>query len=85
MRRVHAVDLMLFGTVLLWALTTIGLALCFRLASTFPKTYGPLAGTLALLLWTFASSVAIFFGVAVAAQLEALRGGVPAPKEPSHR
>jgi YihY family inner membrane protein len=68
--------------VLLWALTTIGLALCFRLASTFPKTYGPLAGTLALLFWTFASSVAIFFGVAVAAQLEAVRAGI-APREPA--
>lgn len=59
--------------VVLWAGSTVLLGLCFELASTFPETYGPLAGVVALLLWTYVSAFAIFYGVAVAAQLEAER------------
>jgi YihY family inner membrane protein len=61
--------------VVLWALSTIGLALAFRLASNFGQTYGPLAGIVALQIWTFLSAFSIFFGVAVAAELEAIRAG----------
>ena len=61
--------------VVLWALSTIGLALAFRLASNFGQTYGPLAGIVALQIWTFLSSFSIFYGVAVAAELEAIRAG----------
>jgi YihY family inner membrane protein len=61
--------------VALWALSTLGLALGFRLASTFGQTYGPLAGIVALQLWTFLSSFSIFYGVSVAAELEAIRAG----------
>ena len=42
-------------------------------------TYGPLAGIVALQLWTLFSAIAIFFGAAVAAQLEAVRAGAPSP------
>ena len=42
-------------------------------------TYGPLAGIVALQLWTLLSAIAIFFGAAVAAQLEAVRAGAPRP------
>ena len=59
--------------VVLWVAATILLALGFRLASTFPQTYGPLAGVVALLLWGYLSAIAIFYGVAVAAELEAER------------
>jgi YihY family inner membrane protein len=61
--------------VALWALSTIGLALVFRLASNFGETYGPLAGIVALQIWTFLSAFSIFYGVAVAAELEAIRAG----------
>ena len=61
--------------VVLWALSTIGLALVFRLATNFGQTYGPLAGIVALQIWTFLSSFSIFYGVAVAAELEAIRAG----------
>ena len=57
--------------VVLWMITTVILAVSFRFASTFPQTYGPLAGVVALLLWTYLSALAIFYGVAVAAELEA--------------
>ena len=61
--------------VTLWVLSTIGLALAFRLSSTFGETYGPLAGIVALQLWTFLSAFSIYYGVAVAAELEAIRAG----------
>lgn len=61
--------------VALWALSTIGLALAFRLSSSFGETYGPLAGIVALQIWTFVSAFSIFYGVAVAAELEAIRAG----------
>ena len=65
--------------VVLWSLSTLGLALGFRLSSSFGETYGPLAGIVALQIWTFVSALSIFYGAAVAAQLEAVRAGVPAP------
>jgi YihY family inner membrane protein len=68
-------------SVLLWAAVTVGLGWCFRLSSSFGDTYGPLAGIVALLLWAFLSSVAVLYGAAVAAQLEAVRAGAPAPKD----
>lgn len=65
-------------SVTAWTLCTVALALAFGLSSTFGRTYGPLAGIVALQLWTFFSALAILYGVAVAAQLEAVRAGVPA-------
>ena len=59
---------------------TIVLNGIFQLSSTFGQTYGPLAGFVALLLWTLLSSIALLYGVAIAAQLEAVRAGVPAPR-----
>ena len=47
---------------------------------SFGATYGPIAGTIGLLLWAFLSAVALFAGVALAAQLEAVRAGVPSPR-----
>ena len=62
-------------SVLLWVASTGALGLSFRLSSTFGSTYGPLAGMVALLLWSLLSSVSLFYGAAVAAQLEAIRAG----------
>ncbi len=56
-----------------------------ELTGSFGATYGPLAGTIGVLLWTFLTAVALFLGLAFAAQLEAVRAGVTetsvAPKE----
>jgi uncharacterized BrkB/YihY/UPF0761 family membrane protein len=46
----------------------------------FGATYGPIAGTIGILLWTFLTSLALFFGLAFAAQLEAVRAGVDRPR-----
>jgi uncharacterized BrkB/YihY/UPF0761 family membrane protein len=66
-------------TVVLSLLATAGFAAYVKLSASFGTTYGPLAGVFALLLWALLSAMALFYGVAVCAQLEALRGGEAAP------
>jgi YihY family inner membrane protein len=71
-------------SVLLWFVFTGLLALYLDLSSgTFGRTYGPLTGVIAVLLWAFLTSLAIYLGLAFAAQLEAVRAGVPQPKRNS--
>ncbi len=65
--------------VLLSAAATVGLALYVSLSASFGSVYGPLAGIFALLLWALLSSIALFYGTAVCAQLEALRAGQEEP------
>lgn len=65
--------------VVLSALSTVGLALYVSLSGSFGSVYGPLAGVFALLLWALLSSISLFFGIAVCAQLEALRAGESDP------
>jgi YihY family inner membrane protein len=68
-------------SVLLWFVFTGLLALYLDASSgTFGRTYGPLTGVIAILIWTFLTSLAIYLGLAFAAQLEAVRAGMPAPK-----
>lgn len=55
-----------------------------ELTGTFGDTYGPIAGTIGVLLWTFGSAVALFLGLAFAAQLEAVRAGEPGPRVERH-
>jgi YihY family inner membrane protein len=64
-----------------WVLVTVLLGAALSLSSSFGDTYGPLAGIVALQFWTLLSAIAIFFGTAVAAQLEAVRAGAPTPRE----
>jgi uncharacterized BrkB/YihY/UPF0761 family membrane protein len=63
----------------LWLALTATLALIMGATDTFGATYGPVAGTIAVLLWTLFSALAVLFGLALAAQLEAVRAGVTAP------
>jgi YihY family inner membrane protein len=72
-------------SVLLWLVFTGLLALYLSAASgTFGQTYGPLTGVIAVLVWTWLTSLALFLGVAFAAQLEAVRAGVPEPTTGRH-
>jgi YihY family inner membrane protein len=67
-------------SALLW-LVFMGLfALYVDATDSFGATYGPLAGTIGVLIWTFLTSIALFLGLAFAAQLEAVRAGVEAPR-----
>ena len=60
---------------------TAALAAYVHVSGSFGSTYGPLAGIVALLLWSLMTAVAFFYGVAICAQLEALRAGRPEPVE----
>jgi YihY family inner membrane protein len=55
------------------------LSLYLNASRTFGQTYGPLAGLIGVLVWAFLMSLAIFLGLAFAAQLEAVRAGQPVP------
>ena len=82
-RRQPAWSWLMFGAVICvagWVLVTVALGAALSLSSSFGDTYGPLAGLVALQLWTLLSAIAIFFGAAVAAQLEAVRAGAPKPR-----
>ena len=60
------------------------LAAYVQLSGSFGAIYGPLGGVFALLLWSLLSSIALFAGAAVCAQLEFLRSGrqQPGPRRP---
>jgi YihY family inner membrane protein len=68
-----------FVSVLLWMVATVGLNVFFQRGSSIGRTYGSLAGLVALSLWSFATAVATLYGAAIAAQLEAVRAGDPKP------
>ena len=81
-RRQPALSWLALGSgiaVVLSMLAAAGLAAYVTLSGSFGSTYGPLAGMFALLLWSLLSAMALFYGVAVCAQLEALRAGETAP------
>ena len=64
------------GVAVLLNLATTGLlALYVQQSPSFGEIYGPLAGIFALLLWALLSAIALFYGTAVCAQLEAYRSG----------
>jgi YihY family inner membrane protein len=64
-----------------WVVVTLGLAGLFRWSSSFGETYGPLAGLVGLTLWALLSAIALLFGAAAAAQLEAVRAGAREPQD----
>lgn len=81
-RRQPALSWLALGSgvaVTLSAISTLGLAAYVSLSAGFGDIYGPLAGVFALLLWALLSSIALFYGTAVCAQLEALRAGLVSP------
>jgi YihY family inner membrane protein len=62
-------------------MVTLLLALYLSASEGFGDTYGALAGFMGVLLWSYGSSIAMFYGLACAAQLEAFRAGVAAPRD----
>ncbi|MER6678865.1 YihY/virulence factor BrkB family protein [Streptomyces sp. NPDC000983] len=71
-----------FGSALhliLWVAATWLLALYVEGSGAFGALYGPLTAFVALLLWANLTAVALFYGIAFAAQLEAARAGIKAP------
>jgi YihY family inner membrane protein len=68
-------------SVVLWVIFTAGLALYYGSNGTATSTYGPLLGVIALLVWSYLSSLALHLGLAFTAQLEAKRAGVSSPRK----
>jgi YihY family inner membrane protein len=64
----------MLGFVFTWLLS-----LYLSASQVFGRTYGPLAGLIGVLVWSFLVSLALLFGIAFAAQLEAVRAGVAGP------
>jgi YihY family inner membrane protein len=64
----------------LWLAFMGVLKLYIEATDSFGATYGPIAGTIGVLLWSFAAAVALFLGLAFGAQLEAVRAGSPGPR-----
>jgi YihY family inner membrane protein len=71
-------------SAVLWLAFMAVLVAYVEATGSFGATYGPIAGTIGVLLWTFLSSVALFVGLAFAAQLEAVRAGTPEPRVARH-
>ncbi|GAB3802770.1 hypothetical protein GCM10027605_23290 [Micromonospora zhanjiangensis] len=67
---------------MLWWLASVLLAAYVRFSDAFGQTYGALTGVMALLLWANLTGIALFGGLAFAAQLEGLRIGVREPAQP---
>ncbi|MFC4064608.1 YihY/virulence factor BrkB family protein [Actinoplanes subglobosus] len=81
-RNQPALSWLLFGAVVstvLWWLASLLLAGYIRFSEGFGATYGPLTAIMALLLWANLTGIALFLGLAFAAQLEARRVGVRRP------
>jgi YihY family inner membrane protein len=68
--------------LLLWVVTTWLLAFYVGRSGSFGAVYGPLTAFVALLLWANLTGIALFLGVAFAAQLEAARAGLVEPVRP---
>jgi YihY family inner membrane protein len=62
--------------LVLWVVATWLLALYVAESGSFGAVYGPLTAFVALLLWANLTGVALFLGIAFAAQLEAARAGI---------
>ncbi len=64
----------------LWMLLSGALAVYIRSSGSFGTVYGPLTGIIALLLWAQLTAVALLFGLAFSAQLEAVHAGDNEPR-----
>ncbi|GGQ55418.1 YihY/virulence factor BrkB family protein [Couchioplanes azureus] len=81
-RNQPALSWLLFGATLstvLWWASSLLLAGYVRVSDGFDATYGPLTAIMALLLWANLTGIALFLGLAFAAQLEAQRVGITRP------
>ncbi|WP_331767095.1 YihY/virulence factor BrkB family protein [Embleya sp. NBC_00896] len=66
----------------LWTLATWLLSLYVQVSGSFDRVYGPLSSFVLLILWVYVTSIALFLGLAFAAQLEAVRAHIKEPIEP---
>ena len=83
-RRQPALSWLSLGAAIAVTLSMVAtglLAAYVQLSGSFGAIYGPLGGVFALLLWSLLTSIALFAGAAISAQLEYLRAGLRDPVE----
>jgi membrane protein len=71
--------------VLLWVLASVAFAIYLANFANYNKTYGPLGGAIAFLVWLWISNLATLMGAELDAELErgrAIAAGHPADEEP---
>ncbi|MFF8770774.1 YihY/virulence factor BrkB family protein [Kitasatospora sp. NPDC015120] len=68
--------------LVLWLAATWLLTLYLRVSGSFDAVYGPLSVVFSFLVWAYLTAIALFLGLAFAAQLEADRTGRPGPVTP---
>ena len=81
-RRQPSLSWLALGAAIAVALTMVAtgaLAAYVHRGDSFGSIYGPLGGMFALLVWSLLSSMALFYGAAVCAQMEACRAGEHEP------
>lgn len=81
-RRQPSVSWLVSGGIMatvVWVILTILLTLYLNGSSSFGDTYGPLAGFIGVMLWAQFTGIALLYGVAFTAQLEAERVGLHDP------
>lgn len=82
-RRQPTASWLAYGAAISVALTlllSVALAAYLNLSSNFGQTYGPLAGFMGVMVWSYLISISLFLGLAFAAQLEAVRAGASEPQ-----
>jgi YihY family inner membrane protein len=82
-RRQPSMSWLLVGSlvsVILNVVGSIGLASYLNASGSFGDTYGPLAGFLGVMIWAYVGSIGLYFGLAISAQLEAVRAGRAGPQ-----
>jgi membrane protein len=67
--------------IVVWALASAAFAFYVANFGSYDKTYGTLAGLVALLVWLWITNLAILFGNSLNAQLEREAGGAPPSAE----
>lgn len=81
-RQPHA-SWLLSGTVVavaLWILATVLLGLAYENATVLGPSFGAILGVMSLLVWAYLTGVAVLYGLAFAAELEAERAGQRQPE-----
>ncbi|MEV0005779.1 YihY/virulence factor BrkB family protein [Micromonospora sp. NPDC050980] len=84
-RRQPGLSWLFFGAgiaIAIWWAASLLLAAYVKYSGGFGQTYGALTGMMALLIWANLTGMALFGGLAFAAQLEAMRIGVEEPAQP---
>lgn len=66
-----------------FAVVSVALGAYLGASGSFGDTYGPLAGQIGALLWAYGIAISVFLGVAVSAQIEAVRGGAADQRDAS--